>query len=63
MFGRIAYSDWAEQQGLDKRDTGIDLVAKTSGSGQARSGACVERQKNLQRLYRIQLIFGSIFGS
>jgi predicted helicase len=23
------YADWAEQQGLDKRDTGIDLVAKT----------------------------------
>ena len=23
------YADWAEQQGLDKRDTGIDLVAQT----------------------------------
>lgn len=25
-----AYADWAEKQGLDKRDTGIDLVAETT---------------------------------
>ncbi len=28
-----AYADWAGQQGLEKRDTGIDLVARTSGTG------------------------------
>lgn len=26
------YSDWAKEQGLDGRDTGIDLVAKTHGT-------------------------------
>lgn len=25
------YSDWAKEQGLDAKDTGIDLVAKTAG--------------------------------
>jgi predicted helicase len=29
-----AYTDWAKQQGLDARDTGIDLVAKTQGTGE-----------------------------
>lgn len=27
------YADWATEQGLDRRDTGIDLVAQTAGSG------------------------------
>jgi len=27
------YNEWAKLQGLDGRDTGIDLVAKTSGTG------------------------------
>jgi len=34
------YSDWAKQQGLDKRDTGIDLVAKTSGTGEYHAIQC-----------------------
>ena len=28
------YADWAAQQGLDRRDTGIDLVAKTNGTAE-----------------------------
>ncbi|MEG6501693.1 MULTISPECIES: DEAD/DEAH box helicase [unclassified Desulfovibrio] len=27
------YSDWAKEQGLDARDTGIDLVAQVAGTG------------------------------
>jgi predicted helicase len=34
------YSDWAKQQGLDGRDTGIDLVAKTSGTGEYHAIQC-----------------------
>ncbi len=34
------YSDWAEEQGLDKRDTGIDLVAKTSGTNEYHAIQC-----------------------
>ncbi|MHB1115178.1 DEAD/DEAH box helicase [Sideroxydans sp.] len=34
------YSDWAELQGLDKRDTGIDLVAKTSGTAEYHAIQC-----------------------
>ena len=34
------YSDWAKIQGLDKRDTGIDLVAKTSGTGEVHAIQC-----------------------
>ncbi len=26
------YGDWAKEQGMDQRDVGIDLVAKTSGT-------------------------------
>lgn len=30
LYGEVwSYADWADRQGLDKRDTGIDLVAKT----------------------------------
>jgi predicted helicase len=35
-----AYGDWAKQQGLDGRDTGIDLVAKTSGTGEYHAIQC-----------------------
>lgn len=28
------YSDWAKEQGIDGKDTGIDLVAKTNGTGE-----------------------------
>ena len=34
------YAQWAEQQGLDKRDTGIDLVAKTQGTGEFHAIQC-----------------------
>ncbi len=35
-----SYSEWAKQQGLDGRDTGIDLVAKTSGTGEYHAIQC-----------------------
>ncbi|MBE9533294.1 MAG: DEAD/DEAH box helicase family protein, partial [Proteobacteria bacterium] len=34
------YSDWAEEQGIDKRDTGIDLVAKTRGTNEYHAIQC-----------------------
>ena len=34
------YGQWAEQQGLDRRDTGIDLVAKTHGTGEYHAIQC-----------------------
>lgn len=34
------YGDWAESQGLDKRDAGIDLVAKTHGTGEIHAIQC-----------------------
>lgn len=34
------YADWAEQQGLDKRDTGIDLVARTRGTDEYHAIQC-----------------------
>ncbi|MDO3519092.1 DEAD/DEAH box helicase [Ralstonia pseudosolanacearum] len=34
------YADWADQQGLDKRDAGIDLVAKTEGTGEYHAIQC-----------------------
>ena len=34
------YSDWALQQGIDKRDTGIDLVATTQGTGEFHAIQC-----------------------
>ncbi len=34
------YADWAEEQGLDKRDTGIDLVAKTRGTDEYHAIQC-----------------------
>ncbi len=35
-----SYSDWAKLQGLDKRDTGIDLVAKTQGTDEFHAIQC-----------------------
>ncbi|WP_226816690.1 restriction endonuclease [Burkholderia cepacia] len=34
------YAEWADLQGLDKRDTGIDLVAKTHGTGEFHAIQC-----------------------
>ncbi|MEN3931527.1 type ISP restriction/modification enzyme [Microvirga sp. W0021] len=35
-----SYADWAQLQGLDKRDTGIDLVAKTRGTEEYHAIQC-----------------------
>lgn len=34
------FSQWAELQGMDKRDTGIDLVARTRGTGELHAIQC-----------------------
>lgn len=34
------YSDWAKEQGMDSRDIGIDLVAKTNGMGEFHAIQC-----------------------
>jgi predicted helicase len=34
------YADWAATQGLDKKDTGIDLVAKTQGTNEFHAIQC-----------------------
>src|SRR3954467_4222428 len=34
------YGDWAQLQGLDRRDTGIDLVAKTHGTDEYHAIQC-----------------------
>ncbi len=34
------YSDWAKEQGLDQRDTGIDLVAKTHATNEFHAIQC-----------------------
>ena len=44
------YPQWAELQGLDKRDTGIDLVAKTHGTGEYHAIQCKLYAEN----YRLQ---------
>lgn len=44
------YAAWAEQRGLDRRDTGIDLVAKTRGTGEYHAIQC----KLYAEEYRIQ---------
>lgn len=44
------YSDWASQQGLDRRDTGIDLVAKTQGTEEFHAIQC----KFYDETYRVQ---------
>lgn len=44
------YADWAAEQGLDKRDTGIDLVASTQGTGEYHAIQCKLYAAN----YRVQ---------
>jgi predicted helicase len=44
------YADWARAQGIDARDTGIDLVAKTQGTDEFHAIQC----KNYAPDYRIQ---------
>lgn len=44
------YADWAREQGLDARDTGIDLVAKTAGTDEYHAIQC----KFYSADYRIQ---------
>lgn len=34
------YADWAREQGMDARDTGIDLVARTRGTGEVHAIQC-----------------------
>jgi Restriction endonuclease len=36
----VPYADWAREQDLDARDTGIDLVAKTHGTGEYHAIQC-----------------------
>ena len=44
------YGQWAELQGLDRRDTGIDLVARTQGTGEIHAIQCKLYAKD----YRLQ---------
>ena len=44
------YAEWAAQQGLNKRDAGIDLVAKTAGTDQIHAIQC----KLFAQDYRLQ---------
>lgn len=44
------YAEWAAQQGLDKRDAGIDLVAKTAGTDEIHAIQC----KLYAQDYRLQ---------
>lgn len=45
-----SYADWAKEQGIDGKDTGIDLVAKTSGTDQYHAIQC----KFYDEGYRVQ---------
>ena len=44
------YAEWAAQQGLDRRDAGIDLVAKTAGTDEIHAIQC----KLYAQDYRLQ---------
>ena len=46
------YGEWAALQGLDKRDAGIDLVAKTQGTGEVHAIQC----KLFAEDYRLQKV-------
>lgn len=46
----LTYSAWADEQDLDKRDAGIDLVATTHGTGEFHAIQCKFYDEN----YRIQ---------
>lgn len=45
-----SYADWAKEQGQDGRDTGIDLVARTQGTGEFHAIQC----KLYAEDYRVQ---------
>lgn len=41
LYSKVwTYAEWADAQGLDKRDTGIDLVAQTQGTGEFHAIQC-----------------------
>ncbi|MEY4750171.1 MAG: hypothetical protein RIQ60_2385 [Pseudomonadota bacterium] len=41
LYAKVwTYADWAAEQGLDRRDTGIDLVAQTAGTGEVHAIQC-----------------------
>jgi predicted helicase len=44
------YADWAKAQGLDARDTGIDLVARTQGTNEFHAIQCKQYSED----YRVQ---------
>jgi predicted helicase len=44
------YADWAKEQGLDARDTGIDLIARTQGTSEYHAIQCKLYAEN----YRVQ---------
>ena len=41
LYSKVwTYADWAREQGLDARDTGIDLVAQTHGTNEIHAIQC-----------------------
>ncbi|MHB8408997.1 MAG: DEAD/DEAH box helicase [Acidiferrobacterales bacterium] len=51
LYAKVwTYADWAAEQGLDQRDTGIDLVAQTQGTGEYHAIQC----KLFAEDYRLQ---------
>lgn len=41
LYSKVwTYSDWAKEQGIDARDTGIDLVAQTQGTNEIHAIQC-----------------------
>ena len=51
LYSQIwTYADWAQEQGRDARDTGIDLVAKTNGINEYHAIQC----KFYAEDYRVQ---------
>ena len=51
LYSQVStYSTWADEQNLDKRDTGIDLVATTHGTNEFHAIQC----KFYEETYRIQ---------
>lgn len=41
LYSKVwAYADWAKEQGMDARDTGIDLVAQTQGTNEIHAIQC-----------------------
>lgn len=45
------YSEWAHEQGIDARNTGIDLVAKTTGTDEYHAIQC----KFYAESYKVQI--------